>query len=112
VGPGAVGRSCADQAAAGPVQAGSTGIADHRSGSVTLGSMTLLVLPMGSLPTALTVKGAGGEKQQGRTPTKGRHSPGGSRAGGRRGRRHVFGAVRPPRLAFRGLAEYMHIPLI
>jgi hypothetical protein len=78
----------------------------------TLGSVTLLVLPLESLPAALTVKGAGGEKQQGRTPTKGRHSPGGSRAGGRRGRRHVFGAVRPPRLAFRGLAEYMHIPLI
>jgi hypothetical protein len=30
---------------------------------------TLLVLPLESLPTALTVKGAGGEKQPGRTPT-------------------------------------------
>jgi hypothetical protein len=35
----------------------------------TLGSVTLLVLPLESLPTALTVKGAGGEKQPGRTPT-------------------------------------------
>ena len=31
--------------------------------------MTLLVLPLESLPAALTVKGAGGEKQPGRTPT-------------------------------------------
>ena len=30
---------------------------------------TLLALPLESLPTALTVKGAGGEKQPGRTPT-------------------------------------------
>ena len=30
---------------------------------------TLLVLPLESLPTALTMKGAGGEKQPGRTPT-------------------------------------------
>jgi hypothetical protein len=30
---------------------------------------TLLVLPLESLPAALTVKGAGGEKQPGRTPT-------------------------------------------
>jgi hypothetical protein len=35
----------------------------------TLGSVTLLALPLESLPTALTVKGAGGEKQPGRTPT-------------------------------------------
>jgi hypothetical protein len=34
----------------------------------TLGSMTLLVLPLESLPAALTVKGAGGRRQQGRTP--------------------------------------------
>jgi hypothetical protein len=30
---------------------------------------TLLALPLESLPAALTVKGAGGEKQPGRTPT-------------------------------------------
>jgi len=30
---------------------------------------TLRVLPLESLPAALTVKGAGGEKQPGRTPT-------------------------------------------
>ena len=35
----------------------------------TLGSVTLRVLPLESLPTALTVKGAGGEKQPERTPT-------------------------------------------
>jgi len=35
----------------------------------TLGSVTLLALPLESLPAALTVKGAGGEKQPGRTPT-------------------------------------------
>ncbi len=34
----------------------------------TLGSVTLIVLPLESLPTALTVKGAGGRRQQGRTP--------------------------------------------
>jgi hypothetical protein len=31
--------------------------------------VTLRVLPLESLPAALTVKGAGGEKQPGRTPT-------------------------------------------
>jgi len=38
-------------------------------GSVILGSVILRGLLLESLPAALTVKGAGGEKQPGRTPT-------------------------------------------
>jgi len=62
-GRGAVGRGCADRAPW--VGAGLT-YGCRRSPERV---WTLLALPLESLPAALTVKGAGGEKQPGRTPT-------------------------------------------
>jgi hypothetical protein len=63
-GHGAVDRCCADRAAVSEGQALPTG--GRRSPERV---WTLLALPLESLPAALTVKGAGGRRQQGRKPT-------------------------------------------